>query len=211
GYDPGMDHAALTRDLLGRRISTADPDRSLMLLKATGQVEHSGGRRFARDSWQYQVFREWIVNGARRTGGSGDVAALTVTPSGHALINPGEKDLLRARARFADGSEGDITPFCDFRVQEHADAEVSPLGEVRAVRPGDAALVVSYRGNVRALRILVPTPAPPGFRYPQVPEVNYIDREVFAKLRRLNVVPSELSTDAEFLRRVTIDTIGGLP
>ena len=44
-----------------------------------------------------------------------------------------------------------------------------------------------------------------------MPEVNYIDREVFAKLRRLNMVPSDLSGDAEFLRRVTIDTIGTLP
>ena len=44
-----------------------------------------------------------------------------------------------------------------------------------------------------------------------MPEVNYIDREVFAKLRRLNIVPSDLSGDAEFLRRVTIDTIGTLP
>src|SRR5262249_22184465 len=44
-----------------------------------------------------------------------------------------------------------------------------------------------------------------------VPERNYIDREVFARLRRLNVVPSELCGDSEFLRRVTIDTIGQLP
>src|SRR5439155_19894017 len=41
--------------------------------------------------------------------------------------------------------------------------------------------------------------------------VNDIDREVFAKLRRLNIVPSDLAGDAEFLRRVTIDTIGTLP
>jgi hypothetical protein len=44
-----------------------------------------------------------------------------------------------------------------------------------------------------------------------VAEVNYIDRDVFAKLRRLNMIPSDLSDDAEFLRRVTIDTIGSLP
>src|SRR4029453_12379804 len=88
---------------------------------------------------------------------------------------------------------------------------VTPLGEVRALQPGDTALVVSYRGNVRAIRVLVPTPAGGGFDYPKVQQVNYIDREVFAKLRQLNVVPSELSSDAEFLRRVTIDTIGCLP
>ena len=32
-----------------------------------------------------------------------------------------------------------------------------------------------------------------------------------AKLRQLNMVPSAQTTDAEFLRRVTIDTIGSLP
>src|SRR5262249_43254563 len=85
------------------------------------------------------------------------------------------------------------------------------LGEVRAMRPGDTAIVVSYRGNVVAIRVTTPRPTQPGFQNPNVPEVNFIDREVVAKLRRLNVVPSELTDDAEFLRRVTIDTIGGLP
>src|SRR4029077_3818239 len=46
---------------------------------------------------------------------------------------------------------------------------------------------------------------------PKVPEVNFVDRDVFAKLRRLNMVPSALSGDAEFLRRVTLDTIGSPP
>src|SRR5581483_85958 len=71
--------------------------------------------------------------------------------------------------------------------------------------------VVSYRGSVVPVRVLVPAEAKPGFVYPKLPEVNYIDREVFAKLKRLNMVPSDLSTDEEFLRRVTLDTIGTLP
>ena len=36
GYDPAKDFAALTRDNLGRRVNTVDPDESLLLLKATG-------------------------------------------------------------------------------------------------------------------------------------------------------------------------------
>src|SRR5215831_11542174 len=46
GYDPAKDYLALTRDALGRRVNTADPDVSLLLLKAMGAVEHGGGRRF---------------------------------------------------------------------------------------------------------------------------------------------------------------------
>src|SRR5215475_5977481 len=45
GYEPEKDYTAVTRDGLGRRINPVDPDRSLLLLKATGQVTHGGGRR----------------------------------------------------------------------------------------------------------------------------------------------------------------------
>jgi hypothetical protein len=40
---------------------------------------------------------------------------------------------------------------------------------------------------------------------------NDIDREVFAKLRRLNIAPSGPASDEEFLRRVCLDAIGSLP
>jgi hypothetical protein len=115
------------------------------------------------------------------------------------------------RARFADGTQEDITRLCDFRVHDDAVAEVTPRGEVKSLRPGDTPLIVSYRGQIIPVRLLVPVAVAGDFRYPSVTEVNYIDREVFAKLRRLNIVPSELASDLEFLRRVTIDTIGCLP
>jgi hypothetical protein len=82
---------------------------------------------------------------------------------------------------------------------------------VKGIREGDTSIVVAYRGTLLAVRVLVPREVPAGFQYPPVPEVNYVDREVFAKLRRLNVLPSDVSSDTEFLRRVTLDTIGCLP
>jgi hypothetical protein len=211
GYDPDKDYVALTREALGRRVNTADPDNSLLLLKATGSVNHGGGRRFGRDSWQYQVFREWIVAGAPWARGSGAVKSVAVTPPEQAFARPGEAAQLVVKATFADGSTEDITPFCEFRTNDDAVAEVSNVGQVKGLRAGDTALVVSHRGNVLPVRVLVPYAAPAGFQYPRVPEVNYVDHEVFAKLRRLNIVPSDLASDGEFLRRVTIDTIGSLP
>jgi hypothetical protein len=211
GYDPEMDYLALSREGEGRRINRTDPDNSLTLLKATGQVPHEGRTRFGRDSWAYAVIRTWIAQGARRDRGSGEVRSLRVSPPEVAFGRPGQTSRLQVLATFADGSQEAITPLCDFRTNDDAVAEVTPLGQVRAVRPGDTSLVVSYRGHVLPVRVLVPAPAPPGFRYPEVPEVNFIDHEVFAKLRRLNMVPSGLSSDTEFLRRVTIDTIGTLP
>jgi hypothetical protein len=211
GYDPEKDFLAITRDSNGRRINRQDPDSSLLLLKATGQVEHGGKTRFDKQSWAYQLLREWIVQGVSWEKGSGAVQSIKITPPEYAFAKPGENGALTVTATFADGSTENITPVCDFRTNDETIAEVTPLGAVKAVRPGDTAVIVSYRGNVLPVRVLVPTEAAIGFKYPDVPEVNFIDREVFAKLKRLNIVPSDLAGDAEFLRRVTLDTVGALP
>src|SRR5262249_23924831 len=137
GYEPEKDFLALTRDLQGRRIDAADPDHSLLLLKATGQIDHGGGRRFSKDSWQDQVFREWIVDGARWRRGAGEVANVKVAPPEIAFHAVGDSCGLVVTARFAGGSEEDVTPLCDFRTSDDAVAEVSSLGEVKAMRPGD--------------------------------------------------------------------------
>jgi hypothetical protein len=211
GYDPEKDYLALSRDLEGRRINRAEPDASLVLLKPAGLLPHGGYKRFDRHSRSYEMLRQWIAEGAVWHPGSGEVRALNVVPSEYAFAKPGLAGQLKIEAAFADGSREDVTALCDFRTNDDAVAEVNPDGAVRAVRPGDTALVVSYRGHVRAVRVLVPEVLPAGFTYPQTPEVNYIDREVFAKLRRLNMAPSELSTDTEFLRRVSLDVVGSLP
>ena len=50
-----------------------------------------------------------------------------------------------------------------------------------------------------------------GDRYPTVPTPTKIDELVVTKLKKLGVVPSDLCTDAEFLRRVSLDLAGTLP
>src|SRR5438270_7894460 len=60
GHDSEMDYRALTHEVLGRRVNRNDPDYSLVLLKASGQVPHGGGKRFDKNSWPYQVMRAWI-------------------------------------------------------------------------------------------------------------------------------------------------------
>ena len=210
GYDPEKDYVALTRDAQGRRINPGDPDNSLLLLKATGQMEHAGGRRFDTHSWQYQLLREWIAQGAPYKPKNGDILDVTVTPRELKFHKPGEKAPITVKAKFPGGEET-ITALCEYRVVDDAVAEVSNTGEVKGLRGGDTPVIISYRGQVLAVRVMVPLEVPAGFTYPKVPEVNYVDREVFAKLRQLNIVPSELSSDTEFLRRVYIDTIGQLP
>jgi len=211
GFEPDKDYLAITRDNFGRRLSGNDPEHSLLLLKATGQIEHGGGVRFQKGSWPYLIFKQWIEDGASWQAGSGAVKRIAVTPAELAFHMAGEERPLHVQVQFADGSTDDITAFCDFRTNDDAVAEVSTLGVVKSLRPGGTAIVVSYRGNVLPVRVLVPMQLPAGFTYPKVPERNFIDREVFARLRLLNMAPSDLATDEEFLRRVTIDAIGSLP
>jgi hypothetical protein len=210
GYEPSIDYANLTRDNLGRRVNTLKPDDSLLLLKGTGQTYHDGGMRFGKDGWVYNTFREWIKGGAVWDRGSGEIKSLDVNPPDFALLANAKDKQIVVTATFLDGTKEDITPFCDFKITDDAIALVSPTGLLTPRQPGDAGLTVLYRGSVKAIRVLVPTPAKPG-AYPAVPEVNYIDKEVFAKLKMMNVVPSELADDAMFLRRLYIDALAQLP
>ncbi|HEV3435706.1 MAG TPA: DUF1549 domain-containing protein, partial [Gemmata sp.] len=213
GFEPEKDFLALTRGGGGRRLDVANPDQSLLLQKATGQVPHGGGRRFATDSWQYKVLREWIAGGSKRVPGSGNVERLEIRPAEHVLAKPGEAVRLTVHAKFADGTEADITPFCELRAKDESVADIvsSVTCEARARRAGDTAIVATYRGHTAISRVFIPVADLAGRPYPTPPVVNYVDRAVFAKLQRLNMVPSDLSSDEEFLRRVTIDTTGGLP
>ena len=115
----------------------------------------AGGSR--SDSWQYQVLRSWIADGCRHEPGSGTVTRLDVEPREFDFHGPGEETDVRVRAVFADGTAADVAAFCEFRAKDESVAEVSDRGRVKAVRPGDTAVVVAYRGNVAAMRVYVPT------------------------------------------------------
>ena len=209
GYEPAMDHAGLTRDNLGRRINVLKPDESLILTKATGAMAHDGGMRFGKDSWVYGVFREWIKGGAKWTPGSGAITKLSITPADFAVLATDKPLQVKVTATFADDTTEDVTPFCDFKITDDSVASLSPLGVLAPRQPGDAGLTVLYRGSVQAIRVLVPAPTKGTF--PAFPEVNYIDKEVSAKLKLLNMHPSPLAADEVFMRRVYLDTIAQLP
>ncbi len=135
GYDPEMDYLALSRDIEGRRLNKADPDNSLLLLKAVGQVPHDGQTRFGRDSWAYQLLRAWIVQGARWNKGSGIVRKLTISPPEYVFSKPGQRGQLQVHATFADGTTEAITSLCEFRTSDEAVVETMGVGGIRAMRP----------------------------------------------------------------------------
>ena len=173
-----------SRGAQGRRVNVLEPDRSLVLLKATGQVPHEGGRRFEPGSWEYRVIRAWIADGARRDPARPAPGRLR---SG---LRSRDSTVRRdwsahGRRTICHGSEADVTPFCDLRVRDSEVADVSNTGVVRGRRPGDTAVIDLYDGLVAAARVLVPTGRT--VSVPDVPASDIIDREVYAKLRALGI------------------------
>jgi hypothetical protein len=74
--------------------------------------------------------------------------------------------------------------------------------------PGNVAVMVRYQGRVATFSGSVPLGAPLGL-FPKAH--NFVDELVFANLERLGIPPSEVSEDATFLRRASVDIAGHLP
>lgn len=209
GIDPALDHGRLVREFNGRRLNFNNPDESLFLLKATGQIPHQGGKRLDASSNEYRLLRDWIAAGAPLDRPEASASPrLTLTP-GSNTFKPGESVRFQVQATFPDNKTEDVTPFCTFEVRDSTVAQVDTKGNVKALGIGDTILLARYRGDPVMSQLLVPG-APKG-DFPAVKEHNFIDRHVLARLRQLNIHPAELCDDTTFLRRVCLDVTGALP
>src|SRR5207248_9697188 len=57
-YDPDSDYAALTAEARGRRVFPADPEFSLVLRKASGEIPHGGGRKLPKGHFGYELLKD---------------------------------------------------------------------------------------------------------------------------------------------------------
>jgi hypothetical protein len=194
------------------RIDLKKPEESLLLVKATAAVSHGGGERFAEGSSDYQEVLEWIKKGAPYGEDRGEKAAridrLEIEPRQVVLDSKGKRQLL-VTALLSDGRREDVTDKVLYLSNNKEVAAVSPDGLVEAVRTGETAVLVRAAGQFATAGVAVIPPA--AADYPQVKGRNFIDDHVFAKLRKLRIVPAPLSGDEEFLRRVCLDLTGTLP
>lgn len=208
--DPEADHAALTKEARGRRVFPAKPEESLLLRKGTGRAAHGGGSKLPFAGEDYRVLRDWIAAGTPL--GSPDaphVVSLRVEPTERVMSPKGEQQL-KVFAKYSDGVEKDVTRHARFQSNVEGVATVSAAGLVttRDV-PGEAAVMAAYLGEVGMFRVMVPRPGEPVKNV--LPQFNFIDKLVDAKLAKLNVAPSEVCDDADYLRRVYLDLTGTLP
>lgn len=211
GYDPALDIHTLTREVQSRRVNPLRPDESLLLLKATAQVPHEGGRRFDADSVTYRLLRDWIAQEAKDDSSTApELLGLEITPADQTVEIPAAPEPLRVFARFADGPRREVTHLARLSAHDENLASVSPDGHVTPLSRGEAVVSAEYCNQFTTSRVVVLEHVP-ALEWPDPPENNEIDRHVFARLKLLRIEPSPLTTDAEFLRRVYLDAIGRLP
>ncbi|MFM7844306.1 MAG: DUF1549 domain-containing protein [Planctomycetota bacterium] len=216
GYDFKFDHEALVAGEKPR-VNKDNADDSLIITKPTDADEHEGGKRYEKGSWQHHVLVRWIKNGAKYdTDSIQPLKHLEITPAEIVASKKGESVKLKAVAVWADGSREDVTPLCRFQSNDEQIAKINEDGVVTTGEVGDTHVVAFYDNAVVPIAVLRP------FQAPKKKSANTgsqsdgetptrIDELVAQKLAKLNIRSSGICTDAEFLRRVSLDLTGTLP
>lgn len=214
GYDFQADRAALTgpsESQTGKRIDLRDAAQSLLLQKATESVAHEGGQLIEINSWQYNLLKRWIEDGAKPEQQEQKLLSLEVEPNEIQWSDLQESQAIKVIAVWSSGRREDVTAVARFRSNDDAVVEVNDEGQAIAVAHGDTSLIVFYDNAVAAIPVVVRNPKLPQLEWPSDPPETKVDQLVNQRLRFLGLVPSGVCSDAEFIRRVSIDLTGTLP
>jgi hypothetical protein len=158
------------------------------------------------------VIAEWIAAGTPAPADwDPSMTRLEIFPAA-ARLKPGDEQPLVVRAHFSDGHAEDVTRWVKFSSNEGAVASVNDDGVAKVQGAGEAAISAWYLSKIVTARITSPFPNHiDAAAYARAPRANFIDGLVLTKLAELNIEPSPLSSDTEFIRRAYLDAAGILP
>jgi len=226
GFEPDVDYHAMVTEARGRRIFPAAPDRSLLLLKATAQLPHGGGKRLEEASEDYRILRDWIAQGATAAAPSDPRVRSIEFTTPEFPSDPPQVIPLAVRAHFDGRDPRDVTRQAVYQSNEPEIATVDARGVVRlSGRPGVFVVSARYGEAMQNWSAVVPyvTDAAEVARVQHeldcveeqlqasTGQRSAVDRSLLRQWRKLRVVPSGLADDGAFLRRVSIDVCGTLP
>ncbi|MFV0445734.1 MAG: DUF1553 domain-containing protein [Planctomycetaceae bacterium] len=211
GYDPVLDLVTLRKEFAGRRINRIEPDSSLILRKPLMDVPHGGGKRMHSSDPVHAALRQWIVEGLPVEGTDApQLTRLEVFPKKRIFTPASGRQQLVAVGHFSDGSTHDLTALTQFSSSSESVATVNEQGLVTKQGRGETAVLARYLDKMDNAELTFLDDVP-GFEWNHPLEANFIDQLVDAKLQQLKILPSDLCSDDEFLRRVYLDVAGRLP
>jgi len=210
-YDPALDIVTLRSEYYGRRTNIVSPDESLLLRKPLMELAHGGGRRLKKHDAPHAILHDWIAEGLRLDAPTEpDVVKIQILPEGRVFQKDGARQQLVVLAHFSDGSIRDVTPITCYSSSSESVARIGDDGVVEKVARGETAILARYLDKMATSYITFLEDVP-GFAWNNSPEKNFIDTLVNTKLKQLQILPSDLCTDEEFLRRAYLDATGRLP
>ncbi|MGJ8633510.1 MAG: PSD1 and planctomycete cytochrome C domain-containing protein [Luteolibacter sp.] len=209
GFDPEGDYFRLISEMAGRRVNLAVPEKSLLVMKATGEVPHTGGKLFDAGSPFYKTLVEWIAAGAEYD--EGEIALPTgieVRPEQVVMTGEGINIPFTVRASYADGTDRDVTTLTSFSTSNESSVKIDMhSGMATSADRGEAFLLGRFHTFTEGAQAIV-VPDDSDYARPEFAAFNYIDGHVAEKLNKLRIVPSGLASDEVFLRRAYLDLIG---
>ncbi|WP_339734540.1 DUF1549 domain-containing protein [uncultured Gimesia sp.] len=209
GYAPEQDYPEMARDDRQRRISILQPEKSLLLQKASMAIAHGGGRRFAKDSYEYRIMQTWISEAVTEIDDKEPkVVGMELSPMSR-RYKKGDIQQLRVIAEYSDGSKQDVTARAQYDSLVEIIATVSPRGKVEIQGPGQTAIMVRYMGQAKISTVVSPYKSKVNLA--DFKPNNFIDEQIKKQFDALGIEPSPLCTDEVFIRRAFLDSIGTLP
>ena len=208
GFDARFDHAQIVQSAEGRRVVLSEAERSILLQKPAGVMDHTGGERFKVGSRPYEILKRWLEDGAPAPAANDpEVKRLEVWPPSRRM-RPGEQQQVIVRATWSDGLTEDVTSLAQFDALNDSIAAVSPEGLITAKGVGESHVMVRFAGSARVVQVTLAYGAPIATKFPAN---NFIDERLASKWHDLGLAPSDLCTDEAFLRRLHFDAIGTTP
>ncbi|PQO44927.1 cell surface protein [Blastopirellula marina] len=210
GFDPKGDYFRVTREEATRRVNLANPAASLLIEKSTGAVPHTGGELFTEDSEYYATMLRWLETGAKPDEGEvPKCEKIEIYPPKAVLEGEGAQQSFIVKAFYSNGTTRDVTNLAVFMSNNDNSAPIDEDGTCTAAKRGEAFVMARFDTHTVGSQVVV-LPKDLDYEKPQIAG-NYIDELVGAKLHKLRIVPSEVCSDEEYIRRATVDITGKLP
>jgi hypothetical protein len=207
--DAVADFEAISRDRFARRLNVDHPEKSLILKKASKQIEHEGGRRIRKSSQDFETLKKWITVGAPKGNPEIQCVGLEISPQEIKAQKKGDILPITVEALMADGSKKNVTRWCVFESMDDGVADVTGGGEVVFQNHGVTSVMIRFGALTSSARIGLPYPN-------KVQENSFIashpiDQVLIREWKKWNLKPAKPAKQHSKIRRIFLDLTGHLP